>query len=238
MASLTQWTWVWASSRQWWRTGKPGVLQSMGSERVRDDWVSEQYILSVQCTWTILFFNSSLSSSFSLLPLRFISWFYPIHPFSKLLPLEGQVPQPVLCGWEKMTSGPHSVIWSWKRQHLSNIQLLRTEVLQALGNKFFCCLPKGFFTLQDLMNSVLTFLNVSECLSLPCYSHTSRSPAFWCFGDILLSPLSALSDYLVCAPSVVAKIKWHFSCLCICYTFSLSYSKTEAVFLKPLLTKF
>ena len=28
MASLTQWTWVWASSKRWWRTGKPGVLQS------------------------------------------------------------------------------------------------------------------------------------------------------------------------------------------------------------------
>ena len=32
MSSLTQWTWVWASSRSWWRTGKPGVLQSMGSQ--------------------------------------------------------------------------------------------------------------------------------------------------------------------------------------------------------------
>ena len=30
MASLTQWTWVWASSRSWWWTGKPGVLQFMG----------------------------------------------------------------------------------------------------------------------------------------------------------------------------------------------------------------
>ena len=30
MASPTQWTWVWASSRSWWWTGKPGVLQSMG----------------------------------------------------------------------------------------------------------------------------------------------------------------------------------------------------------------
>ena len=34
MASLTWWTWVWASSRSWWWTGKPGVLQSMGSQRV------------------------------------------------------------------------------------------------------------------------------------------------------------------------------------------------------------
>ena len=30
MVSLTWWTWVWASSRSWWWTGKPGVLQSMG----------------------------------------------------------------------------------------------------------------------------------------------------------------------------------------------------------------
>ena len=30
MASLTWWTWVWASSGRWWRTGQPGVLQSTG----------------------------------------------------------------------------------------------------------------------------------------------------------------------------------------------------------------
>ena len=41
MASLTWCTWVWASSRNWWRTGKPGVLQSMGSQRVRHDWATE-----------------------------------------------------------------------------------------------------------------------------------------------------------------------------------------------------
>ena len=32
MASLTQWTWIWVNSRSWWWTGKPGVLQSMGSQ--------------------------------------------------------------------------------------------------------------------------------------------------------------------------------------------------------------
>ena len=41
MASLTQWTWVWASSRSWWWTGKPGVLLFMGLQRVRHDWVTE-----------------------------------------------------------------------------------------------------------------------------------------------------------------------------------------------------
>ena len=39
MASPTRWTWVWASSRIWWRTGKPGVLQ--GSQRVRHKWATE-----------------------------------------------------------------------------------------------------------------------------------------------------------------------------------------------------
>ena len=32
MASPTQWTWVWASSGRRWRTGKPRVLLSMGSQ--------------------------------------------------------------------------------------------------------------------------------------------------------------------------------------------------------------
>ena len=35
------WTWVWASSRIWWWTGKPGVLQSMASQRAGHDWVTE-----------------------------------------------------------------------------------------------------------------------------------------------------------------------------------------------------
>ena len=43
---FTQWTWVWASSRSWRWTGKPGVLQSMGSQRVRPDWVTELSIYS------------------------------------------------------------------------------------------------------------------------------------------------------------------------------------------------
>ena len=38
---MTWWTWVWASSRSWQWTGKPGVLQSMGSQRVGHDWVTE-----------------------------------------------------------------------------------------------------------------------------------------------------------------------------------------------------
>ena len=51
MASPTQWTWVWANSGRWWKTGKPGVLQSMGSQTVGHDWAIEQ---QQQCFLIIL----------------------------------------------------------------------------------------------------------------------------------------------------------------------------------------
>ena len=41
MASLTQWTWVWVNSGSQWWTGRPGMLQPMGSQRVGHDWVTE-----------------------------------------------------------------------------------------------------------------------------------------------------------------------------------------------------
>ena len=40
IASLT-WTWVWASAGSWWWTRKPGVLQSMGLQRIRHEWVTK-----------------------------------------------------------------------------------------------------------------------------------------------------------------------------------------------------
>ena len=41
MASPTQWTWVWVNSGSWWWTGRPAVLQFMGSQRVRHNWATE-----------------------------------------------------------------------------------------------------------------------------------------------------------------------------------------------------
>ena len=41
MASPTRWTWVWVSSGCWWWAGKPGMLQSRGSQRVRYNRVTE-----------------------------------------------------------------------------------------------------------------------------------------------------------------------------------------------------
>ena len=41
MASPTRRTWIWGSSGSWWWTEKPGVLQSMGLQRVGHDWTTE-----------------------------------------------------------------------------------------------------------------------------------------------------------------------------------------------------
>ena len=58
MASSTRWIWVWASSGSWWWTGKPGMLQSMVSQRVRQDWATElswcnvtvyRYLQEIKC---------------------------------------------------------------------------------------------------------------------------------------------------------------------------------------------
>ena len=47
MASPTQWTWVWVNSGSWWWTGRPGVLQFMGSQRVGHNWATE-------LNWTVV----------------------------------------------------------------------------------------------------------------------------------------------------------------------------------------
>ena len=54
MTSPTQWTCISVNSGSWWWTGRPGVLQSMGSQRVRHDWASElnwTSILTIETEW-------------------------------------------------------------------------------------------------------------------------------------------------------------------------------------------
>ena len=54
MASPTWWTWVWVNSRSWWWTGRPGMLQSMGLQRVGHNWATE-------LNWTSLIHYSFLN---------------------------------------------------------------------------------------------------------------------------------------------------------------------------------
>ena len=59
MASPTQLTWVWVSSRSWWWTGKPGMLQSMGLKRIKQDWATE-----LNWTWQSTFLECTASVIF------------------------------------------------------------------------------------------------------------------------------------------------------------------------------
>ena len=97
MALPTQWTWVWVDSRSWWWTGRPGMLQFMGSQRVRHDWVTEVnwtlshrdlYISSQSTrrkTWFLLVFTTSLKGTFDRISKKgdFLALSKVIFPLNK-----------------------------------------------------------------------------------------------------------------------------------------------------------
>ena len=61
MTSATQWTWVWANSGRWWRTEKPGVLQSVGLQRVGHNLVIEQQCHLLQVSVRLMVMESLCS---------------------------------------------------------------------------------------------------------------------------------------------------------------------------------
>ena len=66
MASPTQWTWVWVNSRSWWWTGRPGVLQSIGSLRVGHAWATElnwTVVVTAESTGVLIHKPSSATKS-------------------------------------------------------------------------------------------------------------------------------------------------------------------------------
>ena len=96
--TLTQWTWVWASSGSWWWTGKPGVLQFMGSQKVGHDSETELNWLTVSVFFLCFIFFVSY---------RWCIWLTQI---AKKFPL--------LCFSEFLlfhVSDTSSVVHTWRR---------------------------------------------------------------------------------------------------------------------------
>ena len=100
MASLVQWTRTWANLGRWWGTGRPGVLQSMWSQRVKHAWVTEQQQPS---------FPNTLNWRHYFLPIEY-SWLFchelidyiclglsPVSLFCSLDLCVGFVPVPYYC---------------------------------------------------------------------------------------------------------------------------------------------
>ena len=67
-ASPTQWTLVWVNSGSWWWTGKPGMLQSMGLQRVGHNWVTElnwdskRHIICIHCSEVVKISKTNISN--------------------------------------------------------------------------------------------------------------------------------------------------------------------------------
>ena len=67
IASPTQWTWVWVDSGSWWWMGRPGVLPSVGSQRVGHNWETD---LNCFTTITTIHCRPHLSLNWSSVPMK------------------------------------------------------------------------------------------------------------------------------------------------------------------------
>ena len=87
-APLTRWTWVWGNSRSWWWTGRPGMPQSMRSQRVGHNWatelnwtdcilqgtVLEYQICFIFCVFNVLFVWKVVQTYYSTILYTLYSW--------------------------------------------------------------------------------------------------------------------------------------------------------------------
>ena len=100
MALPAWWTWVWTSSESWWWTGNPGVLQSMGSQRGRHNWVTE-------LDWTFL---HPFCSSHFVRPLRSLFRYASIYSDSAVKNL------PAMHETQEMWFNPWDRKIPWRRK--------------------------------------------------------------------------------------------------------------------------
>ena len=71
MASLTQWTWVWPNSGRKWRTGKPGMLQSMGLSRVFSNTTVQKHLFfGTQLSFTVQLSHPNMTTGKNIVLTR------------------------------------------------------------------------------------------------------------------------------------------------------------------------
>ena len=92
MTSPSQWIWVWVNSRSWWWTGRPGMLQSMRSQKIGHNWTTE-------LNWTEL-----LHYRWILYQLSYLGSLWCLWPGSYRV---------MLALWNKFESVQSCSIW-WK----------------------------------------------------------------------------------------------------------------------------
>ena len=127
MASLTGWTWIWGSSPSWWWTGKPGVLQSIGLQRVIHDWATELNLTSMGSLSLLL------SNHPHLLPPDGRPSAYPECTIQGWWVSRNQILASVLF-WP-CTNHPNAIFWAHlqrgksKNWNSTNVTLLHSDLL-------------------------------------------------------------------------------------------------------------
>ena len=71
IASPMRWTWLWVGSGSWLWTGKPGMLQSMGSQRFRHGWPTELKLKSLCILKSLIVFTCTVLFLFDQIQYRF-----------------------------------------------------------------------------------------------------------------------------------------------------------------------
>ena len=139
MTSLTQWTWVWASSGSWWKTRKPGVLQSMScKESDTTEWLN--WTVDLQCCVIVKWL--SYTHIYILLNILFSIMLYPrILEFTVLY-------SRTLLFIHSLYNGLHLLI--------PNSQSMPLPPLLSLGNhKSLLCVNESISVLWKMSHSVI-----------------------------------------------------------------------------------
>ena len=107
IASVIQWTWLGANSRRWWRTGKPGMLQSTELQRIRHDLATEQLVTQ---TPSLLITGTGATSASPASSLVFqhhlvLHWSQLHHQPDHLLRSVSSHPQLPGCSSQQKTEG-------------------------------------------------------------------------------------------------------------------------------------
>ena len=123
----TWWTWVWVNSGSRWWTGKPGMLQSLGSQRVRHDWETELNWRSGQVSWLLWYLagvtdfesdrmkkDQKLSEIHKILEIVISHIYKVLHTFWWRLSLVSTSYKQHLHWVSQYTMAPHSSTFAWK----------------------------------------------------------------------------------------------------------------------------
>ena len=131
MASPTWWTWVWVNSGSWWWTGRPGMLQFIGSQRVRHDWATE--LNRTELNWCCYY--HFLSCVYFL----YLSFFSPLCFLPKEVPLAFVV-KLVWCQILLTLACLESLLFLhqiWRRGFLGRVFLVMGSSLSSLAILFW-----------------------------------------------------------------------------------------------------